>query len=107
MLTATQQTEANHGLQTAYTAAGGVSAVPWADIIAILQQIMNGCLKPQSVTDLKAAADSPQLGPAVRLACIEVCGLGWYRRNNGGAIAAAIKAYLPTASDELLVAVLD
>ncbi len=107
MLSASQQTEASHGLQTAYTAAGGVSVIPWADLIAILLPIIQGCLKPTTAAELKASADSPMLQPAVRMACIEVGGLGYYRRNNGGAIAVAIKTYLPTAPDEMCVAILD
>ncbi len=107
MLTSQQQTEASHGLQTAYTTAGGASAIPWDQLIPIVISLIQGCLQPKSAAELKAAADNLQLQPAVRMACIELGGLGWYRRNNGPAIAAAIKNYLPTASDDLLVAVLD
>lgn len=108
MLTSAQQAEASGALQPLYTAAGGGnSAIPWADLIAILLPIIQGCLKPKTAADVHAAADSPMLRPSVRSACFEYGGFGWYRRHNGDAISEAFKGYLPTASDEILASVID
>lgn len=93
MLTSEQNKVVGEGLQNAYVAGGGHTAIQWDVIIPIIVNLISGCIKPPTPAGIRAALEADQQGPAVWSACLEYGGLGWYRRHNGAAISAAFRTY--------------
>ena len=108
MLSTAQMPTVKTALQAAYQTHGGVSALPWAQIIAIITSLLSGCIPSPTPAKVKeAVADDDSRDGATMVALRELYGWGAWRRHNGPAVSAALKEVVPATADDVLTAAID